>query len=188
MSLRILGGQAKGLEIQVPKADMIRPTSVLLRRKLFDSYQNLEDYSFIDLCAGTGAMGLEALSRKAYSAWFYEKNSKVFNILKHNIEAYRSRVKSEQVIHIFKQDFTGFFPIQSNQDKRLILYFDPPYEQKQLYEQLALLTQDLKGNIELWVESDRQKGFKQEELELLFPSPRKVFTQGTSYLSIIDKG
>jgi 16S rRNA (guanine966-N2)-methyltransferase len=59
MALKILQGEAKGLSLVAPSSGT-RPTSVLLRRKVFDAHQDMSDSIFIDCCAGTGAMGLEA--------------------------------------------------------------------------------------------------------------------------------
>ena len=65
MSVKILGGFARGLNLLVPKGDLIRPTSIMLKRRVFDFFQRMDDKIFIDLCAGSGAVGLEAWSRGA---------------------------------------------------------------------------------------------------------------------------
>ena len=65
MTVKILGGVARGFPLALPRSDLTRPTSVLIKRKLFDWRQDLSGHTFIDLCAGSGAMGFEALSRSA---------------------------------------------------------------------------------------------------------------------------
>ena len=75
MSVKILGGPLKGLDLKVCDSKTLRPTSVMLRRKIFDSHQNLEGFFFVDACAGTGAVGIEAFSRGAQKSYFFENNS-----------------------------------------------------------------------------------------------------------------
>jgi 16S rRNA (guanine966-N2)-methyltransferase len=181
MSIRILGGSHKGLEIQVPHTNVVRPTSVMLRRRLFDSRQDLSGYHFIDLCAGSGAMGLEALSRGADSADFYESNSKVFAILKKNIQ--RFLIKENKPIAYTKGSFTKAFTKQNHAS--CIYFFDPPYEKLELYEEFLLKLEGLKG--EIWIEGDRQKNYSQEDFEAKFGRVSKFFTQGTSYIAILDR-
>ena len=89
MSIRILGGLGKGHVLEVPPENITRPTSVMLRRKLFDRYQDISDYTFIDICAGSGAMGLEAISRGAKKVIFIENSQKALSILKKNIKSIR---------------------------------------------------------------------------------------------------
>ena len=81
MSLRVLGGKFKGRPIEVPSSGT-RLTSVLLKRRLFDALQSLEGYHFVDLCAGSGAVGLEALSRGADSVTFVDTGKKQVNLIK----------------------------------------------------------------------------------------------------------
>ena len=57
MSIKILGGFARGQVLAVPKTDSIRPTSVMLRRRIYDFFQDLDGFYFLDICAGSGAMG-----------------------------------------------------------------------------------------------------------------------------------
>ena len=71
--MQIIGGLAKGHGLCVPRG--IRPTSTLLKRKLFDSHQTWEAVNFIDLCAGSGSVGLEAWSRGAKSVCLVEQGA-----------------------------------------------------------------------------------------------------------------
>jgi 16S rRNA (guanine966-N2)-methyltransferase len=64
MSIKILGGIAKGTILFLPDEKLTRPTLVLLKRKIFDAIQNFDGKIFIDACAGSGAIGLEAWSRE----------------------------------------------------------------------------------------------------------------------------
>ena len=75
MGLKILGGIAKGNTINIPKNGSFRPTSIRLKRRLFDFRQNWEGYTFIDLCAGSGAVGIESWSL----SWFLHSHNDDFN-------------------------------------------------------------------------------------------------------------
>ena len=86
MSLKILGGFARGQILAVPKGDLIRPTSVMLKRRIYDFYQDLSGVTFIDLCAGSGAMGFEAWSRGARRIYLNEVNRHVLMTLEENRE------------------------------------------------------------------------------------------------------
>ena len=91
MSLKILGGKAKGFTISVPPADTIRPMQVMLKRRVFDSYQNLEGVTFVDLCAGSGAVGLEAWSRGADEIYYSEKVYQVCFQTSGNLKSHTTR-------------------------------------------------------------------------------------------------
>jgi len=86
VSLRVLGGRFKGRALEVPSSGT-RPTSVLLKRRLFDALQSLGGYHFIDLCAGSGAIVLEALSRGADSVTFVDTGKKQVSLIKKNINS-----------------------------------------------------------------------------------------------------
>ena len=84
MSVKILGGVARGFPLALPRSDLTRPTSVMIKRKLFDWRQDLGGYTFIDLCAGSGAMGYEALSRGADKVVLVDSDKYAFMTMKKN--------------------------------------------------------------------------------------------------------
>lgn len=197
MALSILGGVARGITLDVPKGDNVRPTSVMLRRKLFDAHQNLDDLVFIDLCAGTGAMGIEAWSRAAAQLYLIESDARTQKQLQNNVKKisdkfdreYRTRpiiIKKDNALswlNTFKQQYSGW-----DEDKRAntILFFDPPYEKKELYAQIVSesLLDWFTGRV--WVESDRQKGLPAEHWEIWGERFVKTYFQGTSYIAVLD--
>ena len=84
--MRITGGEFGGRNLKVPKTDAIRPTQDRVREALFNSIQcEIAGADFLDLFAGSGAVGLEALSRGAKSVTFVEANRKHIAILKENL-------------------------------------------------------------------------------------------------------
>ena len=84
--MRITGGEFGGRNLKVPKSDAIRPTQDRVREALFNIIQcEIANAEFLDLFAGSGAVGLEALSRGAKSVTFVEANRRHLAVLKENL-------------------------------------------------------------------------------------------------------
>jgi 16S rRNA (guanine966-N2)-methyltransferase len=125
MTLRILGGQFKGRLIKTPKGVSTRPTSSLLRKAVFDICQNLiEDCRFLDLFAGSGAMGIEAISRGASHATFVDNDKNAHSCILANIEL----LKIAPHCTALKGDALAMLQ-KLERDKRTfdLVYIDPPY-------------------------------------------------------------
>lgn len=119
--MRILAGKYKNRPIASPKGSKTRPTSSKLRGSLFNILQHqMEGAHFLDLFAGSGAVGLEALSRGAKSATFIEKDPSAIRSIKENLKAL------EEEATVLKCDLLRNLP------KHLgpfdIIFLDPPYE------------------------------------------------------------
>ncbi len=85
--MRVTGGDFCGRTLKVPKTDAIRPTQDRVRQALFNIIQSeVAGSDFLDLFAGSGAVGIEALSRGANSATFVEASRKHVAVLKENLE------------------------------------------------------------------------------------------------------
>ncbi len=189
MSIKILGGHAKGFSVKVPKNHSFRPTLSTLKRKVFDRYQNLSGYHFFDCFAGSGAIGLEALSRGAESGIFFEKSSKHFQLLKENTDLfnekfkvqldYRMKINNEDFI---KSDFPMF-------EENAIYFIDPPYAMEDLYFKSFKKLGD-KPDL-YWIEGDRSKGPEAndilEKLNLKKGETYKIYEQGTHYILCVEK-
>ena len=95
--MRITGGEFGGRNLKVPKSDAIRPTQDRVREALFNIIQcEIAGADFLDLFAGSGAVGLEALSRGARSVTFVEANRRHVAVLKENLGSLgSSRVNAE---------------------------------------------------------------------------------------------
>ena len=86
--MRITGGQARGITLRLPKGDLVRPATDAMRQAVFSSIASrIEGAWFLDLFAGSGAYGLEALSRGAAGGTWVEKSAKVAACIQQNIEA-----------------------------------------------------------------------------------------------------
>ncbi|MDP1834384.1 MAG: 16S rRNA (guanine(966)-N(2))-methyltransferase RsmD [Chlamydiales bacterium] len=124
--MRIIAGQFRQRALVAPKGAATRPTSSVVREALFNICQGyIEDADFLDLYGGSGAMGLEALSRGARSATFVENDSHAIKALRQNIETLG--VKGRAIL------LPGSVGTVMNQLHRMgkryhIIYADPPYD------------------------------------------------------------
>lgn len=187
--LKILGGHLKGMKLKVASV-VTRPTSVMLRRRFFDQYIDWPQIQFIDLCAGTGAMALEAASRGCFKVIAYEKNKEAFYQLKAHLEQGSQRLQKESIsIECKKTDYRReikkILSLGQNLEKTY-MYFDPPYEMKGLYKELGeMIAKNLSVAEEVtwWIESDIKKGYTPDELrELILLKEIKFFKQGTKFI------
>ena len=124
--MEILGGAAKNTVLKVPAGQEVRPTAVRARRALFDSLGDLAGKSVCDLFAGSGALGLEAVSRGASSLLSVEKAPASLAVLKENHKSLAGRCPEAEL-----KIFPGELP---DCCKRLcllpspdLIFADPPY-------------------------------------------------------------
>lgn len=126
MSLKIAGGLYKGLRLTTPPSHITRPTSEILREAVFNICQHkIHNARFLDLYAGSGAMGIEALSRGAQEAVFVEKNPQALTALKKNIE----KAALQEQTRIYPYDVQVSIK-KLNNALFDIVYIDPPYGEK----------------------------------------------------------
>ena len=125
--MRIIAGRFKGRSLRSPASGNIRPTSDRLRESLFNvlvhAYSDPVDGArILDLFAGTGALGLEALSRGAKFACFVEDAAEARGLIKENIETLGVAGQSK----VFRRDATRMGSVHPNEPFSLI-FCDPPY-------------------------------------------------------------
>lgn len=125
--MRIVGGRFRGRTLKGPASDAIRPTSDRLRETIFNilahGYGDLIGGArVLDLFAGTGAMGLEALSRGAAFALFVDESAGARGIIRENVEALGVGGQSR----LFRRDATRLGPAAPNEPFSLA-FCDPPY-------------------------------------------------------------
>ena len=134
---RVIAGKARGLRLEAAPADT-RPLSDRVKQALFASLESdgcLSD-GFLDLFAGTGAAGIEALSRGAEGAVFVEKSSRAVSVIEENLR--RTRLGGGQVVRADVLKYLG----TSRADESapfMAAFVDPPYEQPLVTPTLELL-------------------------------------------------
>ena len=122
--LRLTGGVFRGRMIETPKSHKTRPTSSMLRQALFNSLQTLiSEAKVVDLFAGSGALGFEALSRGAAHVHFIENNKAALASLKKNVQSLDVR-GSVQVIDARVEDSVKELILSGPFD---LVLADPPY-------------------------------------------------------------
>ena len=126
--MRIVGGKFAGRDLVSPADFRVRPTAEHVRAALLDLLANdLRDARVLDLFAGTGALGLEAISRGAKNADFVETRPSSLHSLKMNVVSLRLKERTR----IFKRDALPF-AAALEADRYDIAFADPPYESRML--------------------------------------------------------
>ena len=94
--MRVISGKARGLKLNAPKNDDVRPTTDRVKESLFNMINSyMMDSNILDLFAGTGSLGIECLSRGANKCVFVDKSKESINIVKSNIK--KARVENESI-------------------------------------------------------------------------------------------
>jgi len=125
--MRIISGTYRGRVLKSPSGNKTRPTSDRLRETLFNVLQTKIDSEtrFLDLCAGTGAIGIEALSRGARFATFVDKSRRACGLIEENLDLLEIPEDQTEVFQSAADDFLR------RQDEKSqgwdIVFFDPPY-------------------------------------------------------------
>ncbi len=131
--LRIIGGKYRHLKIEAPDVTTTRPTTDRVREGLMSALSvYMPDKNVLDLFAGSGALGLESLSRGAKSATFVDSNISAINTIKLNIK----NIKIEEPTTIYFGKYKDF--LNQNKDKKYgVVYLDPPYKMKECYDEIV---------------------------------------------------
>ena len=125
--MRVVGGRLRGRNLAAPASREIRPTADRLRESLFNilvhAYANpVEGARVLDLFAGTGALGIEAISRGAGFALFVDNGAEARALLRNNVEA----LGLGGVTKVFRRDATELGPAHPVEPFSLV-FLDPPY-------------------------------------------------------------
>ena len=123
--MRIISGKHRGRRLEVPEGKSVRPTTDRMRERVFSMLQHhrypaLLGARVADLYAGTGALGLEALSRGASHVTFVEKSQSTFSCLKKNV----ATIKEEDSTNLMKISARAL-PFAN--DPYSVIFMDPPY-------------------------------------------------------------
>lgn len=140
--MRIVTGKFKGMEIASPSKNLeLRPTTDRVREAIFDVIRfKITDAVFLDLFAGSGAMGIEAISEGAKFSFFVERNSLAIKTIYSNIKRFRianqTSVIKQDVLR-FLQAYKSLGVLRDNYD---IVFLDPPYASKLTTQTMMLLS------------------------------------------------
>ena len=126
--MRITGGTARGVPLKAPKGETTRPATDRMREAIFSSLgSHIEGREVIDFFAGTGAYGLEAISRGAANAIFYEISREALVCLKQNCRAVlKSCGLRNDIVSILARDVYSQSVVQETAG---LIFIDPPYRE-----------------------------------------------------------
>ena len=130
--MRIIAGKFKGRVIKFPNSKLVRPTTDKTKESIFNYLAHSIDFEGIKVCdiyAGSGSLGLEALSRGAAEVHFVEKDFHVSRMLQENI----SSLGADEECKIFRLDAVRFSKITGH-DKYDLILADPPFFKDDIHE------------------------------------------------------
>ncbi|MBV1787778.1 16S rRNA (guanine(966)-N(2))-methyltransferase RsmD [Marinobacterium sp. D7] len=135
--VRIIGGQWRSRRVAFPEIDGLRPTPDRVRETLFNWLQGVtEGARCLDLCAGSGALGLEALSRGAGSVTFVDRSPQVARALQANLQLLKAQ--NAEVINAAAVEWLDTRPTDEAERFDLV-FMDPPFRQGLVAPLCALL-------------------------------------------------
>ncbi|MBI3099843.1 MAG: 16S rRNA (guanine(966)-N(2))-methyltransferase RsmD [Planctomycetes bacterium] len=129
---RVLAGRAKGMRLETLSGFAVRPALARVRTSLFDILApDISDSHVLDLFAGTGSVGIEALSRGATACVFVERDAKVAALLRRNLEktrlADRARVLVSDVLELEETAIRGTASVDPGAGRPDLVFINPPY-------------------------------------------------------------
>lgn len=182
--MRIIGGKAKGTKLYTLEGQNTRPTLDRVKESLFNIIQTeIQGSIFLDLFAGSGAIGLEAVSRGAKKSILCDNSKEAIDIIKKNIE----KTHLQKQIDVYQIQYDIF--LKSKNDEKIdIIYVDPPYATDFAYEAVKLILEKdlLKKDSIVIIETDQEeKILKQmETLKIEVVDKRKY---GRAHLIFLTK-
>ena len=184
--MRIIGGKYKGLKLIQPNGNNIRPTSDRLKESLFsiitsNKYKiNINDCNVLDICSGTGSLGIESFSRGAVSVYFIDKDYRSINLIYKNISKLNIDYKFQNKITIIKDEATKALK-NINKIFQIVL-IDPPYNSNIIEKCLFTLRELnlINENSYIFAESSKTEDFNYDGYQIV-----DVKLYGNSKLTIL---
>lgn len=136
--MRVIAGICRGMKLKVPQGEKTRPTADRVKESLFNiisNQRNFDGCNVLDICAGTGSLGIESLSRGAISCSFIEHDRKVSEVLRQNLIYTKLESNSE----LLTMESHKALRLLSGRGRKFnLVFFDPPYDSG-IYESTAEL-------------------------------------------------
>ena len=133
--MRVIAGEFRGMKLIAPKGDDIRPTADRAREDIFNILSPyIADCTFLDIFAGTGAAGIEAVSRGAAKAVFVDNSQKSIELIRQNTQ----KTKRSENFEFFKSDASKF--LHETIHSYDIIFLDPPYNFRDCEKLIRLIS------------------------------------------------
>ena len=186
--MRIIGGKAKGTKLYALEGENTRPTLDRVRESLFNILQyKLQDSIFLDLFSGSGACGIEAVSRGAKKAILCDKSKQAIQIIRKNIE----KTHTKEQIELYQASFEELLKTKVK-EKPDIIFMDPPYQTNFAYEAVKIMLENdlINQNSIIIIETDQEEKIKEQlkKLEVVIMDERKYGRVHLIFLSQKRKG
>ncbi len=147
----IIGGDFKGKKIEIPDISTTRSSKSILKESFFNTIQfDIIDKNFVEVFAGSGSVGLEALSRGAASCYFMEYNKVAFRYLENNIK----NTDPARCHTFYGNSFENFSNVYSSVKKsgiKTYFYFDPPFSTRDgmddIYDKTIALIESIEPEV-----------------------------------------
>lgn len=166
--MRVISGTAKGRKLKEPGGHAIRPTTDMVKESVFNIIQfDIEGRRVLDLFAGTGQLGIEALSRGAASAVFVDESNEALQLVRENIR----HMGFEDRATVTKGDAVSFLKHGGKYD---IIFLDPPYD-------LRLIEKALGSIFEFDMLKDNGIIICETNVERQMSEPRSPYKKGREY-------
>lgn len=184
LNMRIIAGKAKGTKLYTLEGENTRPTLDRVKESLFNIIQGeIQDSIFLDLFSGSGAIGLEAVSRGAKKAILCDKSKEACTIIKKNIE----KIHALENVELYQADFKEVLTNRIS-EKLDIIYLDPPYKTNFAIEAInIILTKEiLHENTMIIIETD-DKDKMIESLKNIDCEIKDIRKYGRAYLIFLKR-
>jgi len=163
--MRIIGGKARGTKLYTLEGLATRPTLDRVKESIFNIMQSeIYGSTFLDLFSGSGAIGLEAISRGAKKAILCDKSKEAINIIKKNIE----KTHTEGQVELCNTDFEEC--LKKISDQIDIIYIDPPYQTDYIQKALQIMqnSEFITEETKIILETDDEKRVLEQIKDLKF--------------------
>jgi 16S rRNA (guanine966-N2)-methyltransferase len=131
LTTTVLAGTLKGKKLQLPSLETTRSSKQILKGSVFDRLQfDIIDSTFVEVFAGSGSVGIEAVSRGAKMVYFIEKDDHAYNTLKSNLKS--CSITNYDAYH--DNSFERFSSVLDRIDEPAYFYFDPPFSLRDGYD------------------------------------------------------
>lgn len=153
--ITITGGRYKGKKLESASLSTTRSTKSIIKGSLFDTLMmDIVDQNFVEVFGGSGSMGLEAVSRGAKKAYFIERDSKAYSVLKRNCDAIDSVRTSAMKGNSFEV-YPKLMEELTQKNEKAYLYFDPPFDirdgMEDIYEKVLSLIKNTPKEIVIMI-------------------------------------
>jgi len=174
--MRVISGSAKGKRLLILDKKSVRPTIDRVKEAIFSSIQfEVKNKIFLDLFAGSGQMGIEALSRGAKKSIFIDHDKDSIKIIKENL----NKAKFSEESKVFCCDSLYF--LEKYNENFIIVFLDPPYNSGILQKSLLLIINKINLNGIIICESSQEESMPEKIGNF---KDRKLYNYGKIFINI----